>query len=116
MVKLLEYLDNWITRQSGTAQMLHHRIGISPIFTKVQLHGIASTTVKLESHPATVSGQHCWLGGLATKADNVRFCNYMCAGAVGEPPEFAQIRENLLTLSLIRFLEAEGIHRYSTYS
>lgn len=114
MVDVLDFLEKWIIKTSGQVQNLRHRIGISPVFTKGQLRTAASRTVVFQSHPVTLNSQPLWLGGLALRTDDTRFRNYACVGALSEPPEFEAIRENLGTLTLDGFIEAEKIRTYST--
>jgi len=113
---MLDFLEEWINEQSGSAQNLRQRIGISPLFTKRQLRRPASMIIRFESHPLVLSSKQLWLGGLVLKSDATRFRNYTCVGATSEPPEFERIRQNLQTLSLKEFIIAEGIRKYGTFS
>jgi hypothetical protein len=115
MVEVLDFLDGWITAQTGVVQNLRQRVGISPLFTKAQLRQPASGTVAFKSHPFIINSERFWLGGLILNSDGTRFRNYVCPEATSEPPEFDRVREHLQTLTLRQFIEAEEIRKYGTF-
>lgn len=115
MVAMLDFLEEWITEQSGSVQNLRQRIGISPLFTKAQLLKSASTIIEFESHPMVLNSERLWLGGLVLKSDGTRFRNYTGVGAVVEPPEFENIRQHLQTHNVKEFIETENIRKFGTF-
>lgn len=115
MIQALDFLEEWVTKQSGNVQNFRQRIGISPLFTKAQLRQPASHIIRLDSHPLVMNSQQLWLGGLVLRSDGIRLRNYTCVEASSEPLEFNRIRQNLAKLSLEEFIEAEKIHKYGTF-
>jgi len=115
MIEELDFLEEWVTKQSGNLQNFRQRIGISPVFTKAQLRQSASGTIRFDSHPLIINSHRLWLGGLVLKSDGIRLRNYACVGATSEPPEFSSIRQNLEDLTLKKFIEAEDIRKYGTF-
>jgi hypothetical protein len=116
MIEVLDFLEDWITEESGNTQKLRRRIGISPLFTKSQLQRSASRTIELESYPFMLNRRQLWLGSLMLKSDSTRFRNYTCVDTASEPPEIDGIRQKIETLTLEAFITVENIKKYGTFS
>jgi hypothetical protein len=69
IVRVLDYLDRWVTQQTGRCFELRKRIVVSPIFDENQLTQPANVFSEFVSFPLHIGDASWWIAGLTLKSD-----------------------------------------------
>lgn len=113
MIRLLRFINKWLSDETGIAQNLQERIGISPVFRTWQLQKPAADSITFEPYQTTIFRQSLWMGAMSLKSDRVRFWNLMIADANVEPPPIAEAKMQVGVLTLHDFLKAQNITKFT---
>ena len=111
MVRFLDYLDDWVTDQTGHPFELGKRIVVSPVLTQDQLAQRARAITDFLSYPLCLNNISFWIVGLAMGSDGILFGRMLLepVPAGTEPEAVSEARSLWESCDLRGLLEARGI-------
>ena len=113
LIKMLRFVDKWLSAQTHSQTNLLDRIGVSPFFTAKRLLLPAANTIGYKSYAGRYDNYQLWVGAFNQKSDNIRFRNMIMADVYTEPPEISAAINQLKKLSLGGFLVAQRVTKYT---
>ncbi|MGE5483793.1 MAG: hypothetical protein ACM3X4_02110 [Ignavibacteriales bacterium] len=109
MVVTLDYLNRWMSEQTGQPALLRQRIGVSPVFSSDELARPAIELVELVSHQATVEDKNLWIVALQLRSDKVRFRTYLSYDEREPTDAKKDLQQRLASLTLRDLLQTESV-------
>jgi|GEM_PF-6116623 len=76
-VRLLNFINDWIQLENPEVLNLLRIIGISPLFTEIELNKRDSKYVKFRSERMTINNNNHYLATFILKSDKTRFKTYL---------------------------------------